>query len=570
MAGKLWLWCGGLSELPEAAPPAEWAIWQQGAAVLSRSDAMLIWGSAAWPGSRKSDDNGREAGDSCRQTGENSGQERNVALDEEVEQGSPWVLNAGAATVASLSSDAVARRLELAGIRAGAAGEHGRLMRVVVFHLETVFIERLRASTWQSGSFGTGNNTIVRPWPGADSAGEAWQTPPAEPQDPDTKRASRLAKRAAYELLLDAAELLIRIGDSGKLYVEGLRLPGCKSFRPVGAGGLPPEAKRLPIVSAALWVPAMKRLALLLEQEATHLAERSSSVPPVRIGADPEFLILRQNGRIFSASQLGGLHSAVGSDMLIAGQSLRQPVGELRPEPATSAEELLSRIRRLLALAARRGAREPGMRLAAGAMPVPGIALGGHVHLSGVPLTTRLLRALDSYAAIPLALAEDAAGRGRRPRYGTFGDCRRQPHGGFEYRTLPSWLISPAVARYALGVALLAAEDSAWLDDLPSLEDSFARAYYEGDRETLILCLPRLRAGLRRAPSYEQRRHLLDPLLNAVESGAAWDESLDIRIRWGLPLSESSQSQRFGGFSIQHSSSHQRALAGDSSIFERD
>ncbi|OXM16482.1 putative amidoligase domain-containing protein [Paenibacillus herberti] len=553
MAGKLWLWCGSLSEPPEAAPPSEWAIWQHGTE-LSRSDAMLIWGSSAWPGSMGSGDSG--------------GQERNAASGIEVEPGSPWVLNAGAAAVDSLGSDAVARRLELAGIRTGAAEEPGRLMRVAVFHLETVFIERLRSSSWQSG-VGAGSGIAARRSPGADSVEEEWRNPPAEPQDPDMKRAARLAKRAAYELLLDAAELLIRIGDSGKLYVEGYRLPGCRSFRPVGAEKLSPEAKRLPAASASLWFPPMKRLEQLLEQEATRIAGHSSSAPPLRIGADPEFLILRQNGRIFSASQLGGLHSSVGSDMLVAGQSLRQPVGELRPEPATSAEELLSRVRRLLALAARRGAREPGMRLAAGAMPVPGIALGGHVHLSGVALTTRLLRALDSYAAIPLALAEDAAGRGRRPRYGTFGDCRRQPHGGFEYRTLPSWLVSPAVTRYALGVALLAAEDSAWLEDLPSLEELFARAYYEGDRETLVLCLPRLRAGLRKAPSYEQRRHLLDPLLDAVEAGAVWDESLDIRIRWGIPMPERSRSLRSGGFSIRHSSSRQPTSAGDSSIFER-
>ncbi|QJC51988.1 hypothetical protein HGI30_10790 [Paenibacillus albicereus] len=524
MAGRLWLCCGD-----EADPGAEEGMsgkarggadgsgageapslpgtvrWRPGAR-LSRHDAVLLWGSSRWSGGAA------------------------------VDGGSPWVLNAGAAAAAAMPPERMAERLGQAGIRSGRAGEEqrldertgrgeaatgpGRLHWIGVFHLETLWAVRVRSGAGLSGM-------------------QAASLP--DLQDPELRRAGRLAWRAAYELGLDAGELLVRIADDGRMRLEGLRLAGCRSFRPAGPGGLPPEAARLRPPGAERWAEAVERLAAAVAAE----AERAGgSARPLRIGADPEFLLLRADGRVASASRLGGLHSPVGSDVLVAGQSLRQPVGELRPEPAFEPEELLRRIRRLLALASRRGAGEPGMRLAAGGMPVPGIALGGHVHLSGLELTTRLLRALDSYAALPLALAEDPCGRGRRPRYGTLGDCRRQPHGGFEYRTLPSWLVSPAAARYALAVCMLAAEDTAWLEELPAAEPSYAQAYYAGDRERLIGCLPRLRAGLQAAPSYAKHAALLEPFLDAVEAGRRWEEKADIRLRWGIPIAEGRNAAR--------------------------
>ncbi|PLT45798.1 hypothetical protein B8V81_4229 [Paenibacillus pasadenensis] len=500
---------GGTSREASPLPPAE--RWRPGTE-LSRYDAVLLWGGARWGGWTAPDG------------------------------GSPWVLNAGAADAAAMGPERMARRLGHAGIRAGredaeqrqdgtsgradeAFGSSGRLYWIGVFHLETLWTARVRP--------GIGRASLPAALAPDDAASGVAAT---GAQDPELRRAGRLVWRAAYELGLDAAELLVRVADDGRMRLEGLRLAGSRIFRAVGPGGLPPEAERLPPPAAERWADAAARLAAVVRAEAQRAGGQADR--PLRLGADPEFLLLRADGRVVSASRLGGLHSPVGSDVLVAGQSLRQPVGELRPEPAEDPEELLRRIRRLLALASRRGAAEPGMRLAAGGMPVPGIALGGHVHLSGLELTTRLLRALDSYAALPLALAEDPAGRGRRPRYGTLGDSRRQPHGGFEYRTLPSWLVSPAAARYALAVCLLAAEDAAWLAELPAAEPEYAQAYYAGDRERMADCLPRLRASLRTAPSYEKHASLLEPFLEAVEAGKSWDEKADLRLRWGIPRAE--------------------------------
>lgn len=90
-------------------------------------------------------------------------------------------------------------------------------------------------------------------------------------------------------------------------------------------------------------------------------------------------------------------------------------------------------------------------------MPQPGFPLGGHLHFSGVSLNGALLRALDNYLALPLALLEDKRATRRRPHYGNLGDFRRQSYGGFEYRTLPSFLISPQLAKGVIGMAFLIA-----------------------------------------------------------------------------------------------------------------
>jgi hypothetical protein len=168
-------------------------------------------------------------------------------------------------------------------------------------------------------------------------------------------------------------------------------------------------------------------------------------------------------------------------------------------------------------------------------MPVPGLALGGHIHISGAPLTSRLLRLLDSYAAFPLALIEDPAGRARRPRYGTLGDFRQQPHGGFEYRTLPSWLISPAAAKAGFALALLCAREALNIDYIPALDERYAEAYYAGDRSGLAGCLDGLAASISATPSYDALARFIEPLFEAARRGTTWDESSDIRFKWRIP-----------------------------------
>lgn len=404
-----------------------------------------------------------------------------------------WILNVNGHIATNLLDSEKQRIWRRAGLCGGPAIQSERLYRISVVHLEPVEMLRIDASG------------KVMPYKSLLSISGGW------PDDPALRRVARTAVAALYALGLDIGEAEVWLGGDGRTAVRDA-WPKLRD-------------KRLEAAS-------FRRFA------AWHAAARAETVDrQLLIGADPEFVLVTPAGKIASASRFfgAGVGGAAGADALLVGRRLLYPVAELRPEPADSPAALAANVRRLLLRAADR-ISDPALRWAAGAMPVPGLALGGHIHLSGAPLTSRLLRLLDSYAAFPLALVEDPAGRARRPRYGTLGDFRLQPHGGFEYRTLPSWLVSPAAAKASFALALICAREEQNLSYMPSLQERYVAAYYSGDRAELANCLDGLVSTISATASYSELAPYIEPLFDAARKGKTWDESTDIRVKWRLPL----------------------------------
>lgn len=328
------------------------------------------------------------------------------------------------------------------------------------------------------------------------------------------RRAVKTAIRALYALGLDYGEVRIVLDGEGRAAVRTI----------------------LPLSEHHLHGDVGKAvLACFAEDYAT--ARRVGGSEPLKIGADPEFVLLRRDGRIVSPSRFLDPHGAAGCDTVVVGRTVRHPVAELSPDPASDPAELAAHVRRLLHRAAAR-ITMPDLRWLAGGMPVPGLGLGGHIHFSGVWLSNRLLRMLDSCVAFPLALVEDPAGRKRRPRYGGLGDYRLQPH-GFEYRTPPSWLVSPMAAQAAFALGMLAVRElwplSASYGTLPAEQPELVAAYYMGDRELLHEGMRSFLELITRTPSYRELGRFISPLLAAIRSGATWDEQVDLRLKWKLP-----------------------------------
>ncbi|WP_246188104.1 putative amidoligase domain-containing protein [Paenibacillus tengchongensis] len=247
---------------------------------------------------------------------------------------------------------------------------------------------------------------------------------------------------------------------------------------------------------------------------------------------DPEFLLLREDtGRVVPAARFLPTDGVAGCDAGPAGTRGAFPVAELRPAPRGTPRALLAQLMSAAATADRRIA-DRTLAWRAGGMPLPGWALGGHLHFSGVALTAPLLRALDNYLALPLLLLEDGRAAGRRPHYGTLGDFRRQPHGGFEYRTLPSFLVSPLIARGAVYLAHLIASRYEELPDRPLDRDDLHTAFYSGDRTLLRPEIPPLIARLRRLEGYAEAAGSIEPLFRLISEGRTWDETRNIRPLW--------------------------------------
>jgi hypothetical protein len=255
----------------------------------------------------------------------------------------------------------------------------------------------------------------------------------------------------------------------------------------------------------------------------------------VLIGADPEFIMRSNTGNLILASKYFPLRGKVGCDAIWLGQNRsHKPLVEVRPEPTPDPQVLVERIYHCLTYAARKMTHVSCSWLA-GAMPYTGYPIGGHIHFSGIEPTFGLLRALDNYLTLPLMMAEDEKGVRRRPKYGYLGDYRIKNHGGFEYRTPPSWLVSPTLTKGVLASAKLIVLHHQKLTLTPLSNPDLQTAYYKGEKSSFTFWLSLLCQGLKDLDDYEQYKKYLDPYFEYLQSRKKWDETRDFRRAWRLP-----------------------------------
>ncbi|HHW09169.1 MAG TPA: hypothetical protein GXX29_04265 [Firmicutes bacterium] len=258
---------------------------------------------------------------------------------------------------------------------------------------------------------------------------------------------------------------------------------------------------------------------------------------PVAIGADPEFVLAKSDGTghilgVYASDYLP-LAGPVGCELQPVhsnGHSYR-PLAELRPKYATTPVRLFHNLRATIMQADQMIPKD--ILWLAGSMPDGTFPIGGHIHFSRVPFTSRLLRALDNYLTIPLSLLEEPSrALIRRSRYGYLGDARIKPHGGFEYRTPFSWLSRPMLARGVLCLAYVVAREHASLKADYFSELSYLEAFYSAEKGPFRLVFPKIWEELRRTPSYEVYSRSLGLLHDMIASGWMVDEHADFRREW--------------------------------------
>jgi len=254
----------------------------------------------------------------------------------------------------------------------------------------------------------------------------------------------------------------------------------------------------------------------------------------VTLGADPEFVIQGEDGRLIMASRYLPKNGQAGCDRIWTNNDRSQlPLAELRPIPSSEPSKLIKNLYNSM-LIANKKIYSRNVKWLAGAMPIQGYPIGGHIHFSNIGLNSFLLRALDNYLTLPITLLEDADGKNRRPRYGFLGDYRAQFHGGFEYRTLPSWLVTPKITRGAIALAKLIVENYRNLEQNPLQNSETQKAYYCGDKSVLRPIVQNLWKELKQLSDFTLYEKYLLPLEELLNSGYSWDETKDIRIAWQL------------------------------------
>lgn len=407
-----------------------------------------------------------------------------------------WMINSKTHSLDAVPAKKKEARLEAVGLRASLSARNGldgrqfqRRYAVCIFHLQA-----LAAIPIQTGG-------AALPIPGGKG----------EPERDSIlwKRLAKTAVKALYAFGLDLGEVIVRAGEEGRFTVEGIH----------------PEPK---YGGAAI----ASEIANAMAQWLTELEDPGDPSRQVMLGMDPEFLLFNSNtGKVVPASRYLEHFGVAGCDVLRYRGRRLFPLGELRPEPGSEPRDVVRHLLRAFQVA-QQAISDDGLLWQAGSMPQRGFPLGGHLHFSGVPLTAELLRTLDNYLALPVALLEDVRMPRRRPRYGFLGDFRLQSHGGFEYRTLPSFLISPLVTKGVVALARLIIEDYPSLRRRPLQKDDLFHAFYSGHQKPLRRVWPQLAEDIISAASYPRYKSYIAPMMELVQSGHTWDESKDIRLLW--------------------------------------
>jgi hypothetical protein len=258
-------------------------------------------------------------------------------------------------------------------------------------------------------------------------------------------------------------------------------------------------------------------------------------------GTDLEFILVTPQGKLSPASLYVPRRGRVGHDALrLNGSRLGKrlyPIVELRPQPARNPESLIRHLYACMQMAAHKIRRKP-LRWFAGAMPLGKFSLGGHLHISRFWLNSSFLRALDLYLAIPLMMCEAGSSVGRRGKYGKFSDVRKQFHGGFEYRTLPSWIISIELTRGVLALFYVLAHH---FESLPAerwsrLADAHViEAYMRGNKQRLLPLVRESWDVVAKLPRYATYQRWLEPFRAQSLAATPWNEADDIRRSWKIP-----------------------------------
>ncbi|OPA74702.1 hypothetical protein BVG16_23385 [Paenibacillus selenitireducens] len=418
-----------------------------------------------------------------------------------------YVVNAYADLFLRLGESGVNKVLHRNGIHTSPLQKSGtRRYKIHVFHLRAVAVFQFKPIL--------PGGLIADQFVGLDST------------DAVLRRLSRLAVRACYSVGLDVGEVHIQAYDDERAVVESVH-------------GHP----QLSALNMADWYAQA-----ILEDVKKWKAEINRTTPAM-LGMDPEFILYDPaREKVVSASKFLPRDGIVGCDAVwIRGERSEldahsvttaiqpiYPLVELRPDPRTEPRELMIQLMRAMHIAARR-IPDPTLKWLAGGMPYPGLAIGGHIHFSGMWLNAEFLRVLDNYLALPLAIIEARSSVKRRPKYGILGDFRVQPHTGFEYRTLPSWLVSPTITKGVIALAQLLAMNYRQLSGRFTLDEQIQQAFYQGDIEQLSEAFMELDENMTRLPTYEDLANYIEPLLHRIRHQTAWDEQVDIRSVWKIP-----------------------------------
>ncbi|WP_195570781.1 putative amidoligase domain-containing protein [Paenibacillus sp. 1001270B_150601_E10] len=365
-----------------------------------------------------------------------------------------------------------------------------------------------------------------------------WQKPPY-------RRLGRIAIRAAYALSWDTLQITLQgIPHDPNVHVTAAGVLDEPQEGDVVLQCFPVSRQATP---SWVWKRYEEQLLKQAKEFAHYVQHREHAA--IKYGMDLEYVLKdASSGSVISASRFLPYGGVAGCDAVRIHGRVLYPLMELRPRPSTTLDGLLHHLHDAMLQAWKwidaklkdYKQHKPNyvnsVKWCGGSLPHPLLPIGGHLHVSGIPLTPEMSRALDMYVALPVSLLEPTAGEGtsRRPKYGMLGDIRMQEYqgeGGFEYRTLPCFAITPELTMEVLSLFAAAVEHYRELSHRDSLRPALVYSFTEGHKEqyrelaqTLLMDIAARAGG--------SKRFWIERLHERIKNGWTWNESEDLSSAW--------------------------------------
>lgn len=321
-----------------------------------------------------------------------------------------------------------------------------------------------------------------------------------------------LAKKAVYGLGLDFGVASIGVSHEGKAYVLDVDAYCCT---------MDYKCRKAYIRQFAKIIRKYEDL--------------KENIKEITIGADPECIIKDKiSGDMIFASEFLKNEGSIGLDdrSIEAGKKCF-PLMELRPKYSINPIDVVSSIKKILNDASKK-INYSNIGIYAGSMPSLNYWSGGHIHF-GIKPNVKLIRALDNYLALPVLMIEKTnTARKRMVKYGALGNYRLKSHGGFEYCTLSSWLVSPNIALGVLCLAKVIVQEYLNLQKYYLNTYSDVRAYYLVNKSYFKDRIVDIVSTIQETKTYRIYEEQLEPLLDKIVENAEWKENRDIKEAWNL------------------------------------
>lgn len=259
--------------------------------------------------------------------------------------------------------------------------------------------------------------------------------------------------------------------------------------------------------------------------------------PPfeVTIGADPEFLFVKESGIVVPANKYFRHQGHFGTDAY-------STLAEIRPQPSSNPKEVVSNMKAIMKEGLMKSLDLWHLNWRAGSY-YNNCYLGGHIHLGfdySRLTKERAVSALDYFLAPFVLLMEDSReARRRRRNFGRLGDYHDHSY-GIEYRVPSSFIVSPTITEQVFALAkTITIEANNRKLSIPLVGSVERDKFLECDKAYFRGVTKERWSTIKDMKLFKDYKHILNPFKKFIDENEDWNGmAKDIKTTWELLTKE--------------------------------